>query len=254
VPLVAALAWLVGSNIVGNGVIGVSPYGSVFALARLQADGPGADYLHSVCPAAGYRVCAWSDQLPMDSDAFMWSPDGPVWADKFGPILFAPETARIVPAILRYDPLGVARAAILNTARQLVLVRVGDTLGPQHLVSTVGLLMRTYFPAAEIARFMASRQVAGTLAAVAAPLAPLRLALLAVGAIGTVVLIPAAWRRNPALAGLALTIMLGVVANAFATGALSAPHDRYGARIAWLVLLPPLLAALNAWPRAALRD
>ncbi len=28
--------------------------------------------------------------------------------------------------------------------------------------------------------------------------------------------------------------------NAFATGALSGPHDRYQARIAWLVLLPPL--------------
>ena len=246
VPLVAALAWLVGSNIVGNGVVGVSPYGSVFALARLQADGPGADYLRSVCPAAGYRVCAWADQLPMDSDDFLWSPDGPVWAHEFGPILFAPETARIVPAILRYDPLGVARAAVLNAARQSVLVRVGDTLGPQHLVSTVGLLMRTYFPPAEMARFMASRQVAGTLPAVAAPLAPLRLVLLVMGAFGTVVLIPVAWRRNPALAGLALTVVLGVAANAFATGALSAPHDRYGARIAWLLLLPPLLVVLNA--------
>jgi hypothetical protein len=249
VPLVAALAWLVGSNIVGNGVVGVSPYGAVFALARLQADGPGAAYLRSVCPAAGYRVCAWADQLPMDSDAFMWSPDGPVWANKFGPILFAPEAARIVPAILRFDPLGVARAAALNTARQLVLVRLGDTLGPQHLVSTVGLLMRTYFPQPEIARFMASRQVAGTLPAVAVPLAPLRLGLLVVGAIGTFVLIPVAWRRNPALAGLALSVVLGVTANAFATGALSAPHDRYGARIAWLLLLPPLLATLNGWQR-----
>jgi hypothetical protein len=63
------------------------------------------------------------------------------------------------------------------------------------------------------------------------------------------VLIPVAWRRNPALAGLALSVVLGVTANAFATGALSAPHDRYGARIAWLLLLPPLLATLNGWQR-----
>ena len=33
------------------------------------------------------------------------------------------------------------------------------------------------------------------------------------------------------------------VANAFATGALSKPHDRYQARVAWLLLLPPLLYA-----------
>jgi hypothetical protein len=51
------------------------------------------------------------------------------------------------------------------------------------------------------------------------------------------------------LAGLALSVVLGVTANAFATGALSAPHDRYGARIAWLLLLPPLLATLNGWQR-----
>ena len=249
VPLALALAWLVGSNMLGNGVAGVSPYGSVFALARLQADGPGADYIRSVCPASGYRVCAWADQLPMDSDAFLWSPDGPVWAHEFGPILFAPETSRLVAGTLRHAPVEIAEHAVVNTARQLALVQVGDTLGPQHLVSTVGLLLRTYFPAAEMARFLASRQVGGTLPAVAAPLSPLRLALLAVGAAGTVLLVPFVWRRNPALAGLALTVLLGVVANAFATGALSGPHDRYGARIAWLVLVPPLLAVLNAWPR-----
>ena len=249
VPLALALVWLVGSNIVGNGVAGVSPYGSVFALARLQADGPGAEYIRSVCPAAGYRVCAWADQLPMDSDAFLWSPDGPVWAHEFGPILFAPETRHLVAATLRYAPLEALEHALANTARQLALVQVGDTLGPQYLVSTVGLMLRTYFPAAEMARFLASRQVEGTLSAVATPLSHIRPVLLLAGAVGTVLLIPFAWRRNPVMAGLALTVLLGVAANAFATGALSGPHERYGARIAWLVLLPPLLAASNAWPR-----
>jgi hypothetical protein len=63
------------------------------------------------------------------------------------------------------------------------------------------------------------------------------------------VIIPWARKRQPVLAGLALTIALGILANAFATGALSGPHDRYGARIAWLVLLPPLLAGANAVTR-----
>ena len=44
-------------------------------------------------------------------------------------------------------------------------------------------------------------------------------------------------------------VLAGLAANAFATGALSGPHDRYQARIAWLVVLPPALAAMR--PRYA---
>ena len=245
-PLVLALAWLVGANVAGNGVFGVSPYGSVFALARLQADGPAADYIHGVCPQAGYRLCAWSDRLPMNSDAFLWSPDGPVWDDKFGPILFAPEASRIVAATLRHEPLAALRAAMANTVRQLVAVRVGDTIGPWYLNETVHLLLSTYFPAAELHRFEAARQVHDTLAAIAAPLAPMRLALLALGAAGSLLVAPLAWRRNPALAGLAVIVLVGLLANAFSTGALSGPHDRYAARIAWLALLSPAFWLLNA--------
>jgi hypothetical protein len=242
VPLVAALAWLLGSNLVGNGVLGVSPYGSVFALARLQADGPAADYLRHACPAAGYRLCAWADRLPMDSDAFLWAPDGPVWGGDSGPTRIAPEASRIVAATIWFEPGQVLRDAAANTLRQLVRVRLGDVLGPQYLVSTVGLLLLTYFPVPEIQRFEASRQVHGTLAAVAAPLLPLDLPLLLVGALGSVAII-VTWRSHPALAGLAVIAFVGVVANAFATGALSGPHDRYAARIAWILLLSSLLAA-----------
>ncbi len=242
-PLVAALAWLVACNVVGNGVAAVSPYGSVFALARLQADGPAVDYLHTVCPQAKLRLCRWVDRLPLDSDAFLWDPDGPMWAGGFGPTLLAPEASAVVRATVEFEPWQVAGAAARNTLRQLGRNRVGDTLGPQYLNATVGLLLRTYFPAAEQARFARSRQVAGMLPAVAAPLAGLRAALLAAGAAGTLAA-TLAWRRWPALAGLAGLVLAGVLANAFATGALSGPHDRYGARIAWLVLLPPLYALL----------
>ncbi len=252
-PLALALLWLVGANAIGNGIVGVSPYGSVFALARLQADGPAADYIHSVCPQAGYRLCEWSSRLPMDSDAFLWAPDGPVWAHESGPIAFTPEASRVVAATLHHEPLEVAWAAVLNTVRQLVRVRVGDTLGADYLNDTVGLLLRTYFPASELDRFLAARQANGTLGPAASPLQGLHLALLAVGAAGTVLLALLGWRRDATVAALALTVALGVVANAFATGALSGPHDRYGARIAWLVLLPPAFTALNAWRRCRVK-
>jgi hypothetical protein len=37
-------------------------------------------------------------------------------------------------------------------------------------------------------------------------------------------------------------VLVGITANAAATGALSGPHDRYQARIAWLLPLAALLA------------
>jgi hypothetical protein len=40
-------------------------------------------------------------------------------------------------------------------------------------------------------------------------------------------------------------IAAGLLSNAFATGVLSGPHDRYQARIAWLVLLPPMMFAMR---------
>ena len=352
-PVAAALGFLLCSNLVGNGVLAVSPYGSVFALARLVGDGPGRAYVDAACPAAGWRICAWQGRLPADSDEFLWHPNGPVWADGFGPIRYAPEAARLVPAIIAAHPGAVLQAAAANTLRQLGLVRVGDTLVADHLDVALLPRLNQYFPPQEAAAFRASLQAAGRLPAAAAPFNTLHLAMLAAGAVGTIwiALGLALARRSPAstiltlrgeeqsltehcgdrdlighggdrslaphhgersllrhceersdaaiqgpyapalaagapwtatpqparndgrtrapragkntrlaqdrrttafdrlraiasnpLQALAVLILAGLLANAAATGALSGPHHRYQARIAWLVVLPPLLA------------
>jgi len=247
-PLAAALAWLVITNLIGNGVLGVSPYGSIFALARLQADGPAALYLKQVCPDAGYRLCAWADQLPEDSDKFLWDPDGPVWAHEYGPTMMVGEAKTVFNAALRAYPLLAAEAAFHNTVAQLQRAAVGDTLIPDHLAATVLPRLQKFFPAAEAARFNAGLQAQGQLPAAAAPFLGPHAALLIAGLIGTLAAVPLGGRRGwPALSSLALMVLAGLVANAFATGALSHPHDRYEARIAWLLLLAPLL--LLAAPR-----
>ena len=54
----------------------------------------------------------------------------------------------------------------------------------------------------------------------------------------------------PATIGeLAAGVALALLANAFVCGALSNPHDRYGARMVWLAVFEVVLAAL-AWRRA----
>ncbi len=250
-PLAAALGLLVLSNVAGNQMLAVSPYGSVFMLARLVADGPGRALVDTSCPAAGWRLCAWKGRLTSNSDAFLWDPDGPVWANGFGPILFAPEASRIVRTTVIAHPVEVARAMLRNAARQLLRSDLGDTLGPDYLDATVLPKLMKFFPANEVARYHASLQAAGRLRAVAAPLLwPDRVAL-ALGLAGTLWM-AARWRRNPRLAALAALVLIGLLANAVSTGALSGPHDRYQARIAWLLVVPPLLMLLGGQlPRAA---
>ena len=242
-PLAAALAMLLLTNAVGNRMVGISPYGSVFALARLVGDGPGRAYLDRACPDPKLRLCAWQGRLSGDSDEFLWHPQGPLWADGFGPTRFAPEAARLMPAIIAAYPFDTLRAAAANTLRQLFRVQVGDTLVPDHLDIAVLPRLRPYLPEAEIAHYGAALQPRGLLRDAAAPFLAVHATLLAAGAIGSVAVALRCWRTRRALAGLAVLALAALVANAFATGALSGPHDRYGARLAWLVLLAPLAYA-----------
>jgi hypothetical protein len=253
--LLAALLVVVATNAAFQGRAAVSPYGAVFALARLVADGPAARTVEALCPEAGWHLCRWAGgRLPTDSDEFLWSPDGPTWAPRLdgaqpsGPISLAPEAGTVLRETLAREPWAVLRAAAANTFRQLLASRTGDTLVPDHLAESVAVqLAPPAFPAAENKRFAASLQSRGELPAAAAPfLWPHLPALL----LGAAALPFAAWRArregDARLLGFLLCAGVGVLVNAAVTGALSGPHERYGARIAWLL---PLSALLAWWPR-----
>ncbi len=233
-PLAAALLFLIASNRIGHDRFAISPYGADFALARLVADGPARATIQDACPAANWHVCAWRDRLPDNADDFLWDPNGPVWGNGYGPLKIAPEAAEIVHATLVAHPLQVLMAALANTARHLVLVQVGDAILPDHLQYAVLPRIQAFFPPAESTRLAASRQYN---AALEAPPAALQVIPLVLGALATIAIAIG----RPSLRLLAILILVALLANAAVTGALSGPHHRYQARIAWLVLLPPLL-------------
>jgi peptidoglycan/LPS O-acetylase OafA/YrhL len=95
----------------------------------------------------------------------------------------------------------------------------------------------------------------GALPARAAPfLAPHVPALLVALAAALALLWRAARARDLPRAALLAGALLALTANAVATGALSKPHDRYQARIAWLLPLAVLTASLPGLaPQAAKR-
>lgn len=247
-PLGLALLVLAVGNWDRHGRFAVSPYGSVFLLARLVADGPAARVIDAACaatPAPAWHMCGWAGRLPTDSDAFLWAGDGPLWAPRRdgaqpgGPISLAPEASAIVAATIAAEPLGVLRAVLRNGWAQAGLVRVGDTLGPEHLQATVADQLARGFPAAEQARFAASLQARGALRDAASPFVWWQPGVLALGLAAAVLAL--ARTVDPRARGMVLAVLVAVAANAVVTGGLSGPHDRYQARIAWLL---PLMGAL----------
>jgi len=265
-PLLAAMLLLLATNWAAHGRAALSPYGAVFALARLVADGPAARTIAARCPEAGWHLCHWAGRLPADSDLFLWQGDGPVWAPRpdgaspGGPISLAPEAATILRETLLREPLAVLRAAAANTLRQLGMMRVGDTLGPENLQPSVARQLALGFPAEEQWRFAHSLQARGRLPDAAAPFLWPHEAALLLGALAALLAGAAALRAGDRRRlGLVLCILAGLVANAAATGALSGPHDRYQARIVWLLPLAGLLgwrrpAAIAAVPGKAFTD
>jgi hypothetical protein len=248
-PLALALGLLVASNAWLHGRAAVSPFGAVFALARLVADGPAARTIEARCPDSSWHLCAWAGRLPTLADDFLWSGDGPVWAPRRdgvppgGPIGLAPEAAVILRETLWREPFGVLRAAAGNTLRQFAMARVGDALVADHLDPTVGRRLALGFPMAEQVRFAAGLQARGLLPGAAAPFLWPHAAVLLLGAAATLLGGWRAARRGESRRlGLVLCVLVGLVANAAATGALSGPHHRYQARIAWLLPLAGLLA------------
>ena len=247
-PLAAGVALLLATNLAAQGRLALAPYGAVFALARLVADGPAARTIAARCPEAGWHLCRWAGHLPTDSDLFLWSEDGPVWAPRSdgaepgGPISLAPEAAGIVAETIAREPFAVLRAAAANTWSQIGMAQVGDTLEPDHLSRQIGRLLVLGFPEAEQRRFAASLQARGLLPAAAAPFLPVQVPVLLLGAAGALL----AWRsaaraRDPVRLGLVLCVLVGLAVNAAVTGALSGPHHRYQARIAWLLPLAALV-------------
>lgn len=244
-PLGLALSMLMAANLAGHGRLGVSPFGSVFALARLVTDGPGRDYLRDHCPDASPWLCGWTSRFPATSDLFLWSPDGPVWSFPGGPIALAPEAARIVTATILTRPGAVAWTALRNTADQFLMARIDTVLRGADLDATVGARLRAYYPEDEVARFQAGAQHAGRLSVLAAPWQAVQGVFLVAGAISAVVLLAWSWRHDRVLCALIALIAAGISGNAFATGALSGPADRYQARVAWLLVLPVLLVGVR---------
>ena len=152
------------------------------------------------------------------------------------------EMGFIVLHSLAEYPAWQAEAALAGTAQQLVHVATGEG-NNVWLGHTYGIFER--FLPGQLKPMRAARQQRGHLDFTAINYVHVPIALASM--LLAVILFGRGLRRRPFddLTLLAGTVSLALLGNAFICAVISGPHDRYGARMAWLATLVVLIAAFR---------
>jgi hypothetical protein len=236
-PLAIALVLVVAPNYLVHGRLVLSRSSSIFALAHLVGEGAAQRYLEQACVVRPYRLCAERGALPPDLDWFLWSASGPLARSE-------PDMARGDSTFFREAPLIVA-----GTLRQEWPALLGTSIrgGGRQLV-TFGLHPAEHRYSASVARSMPrlgpaiadayreSRQTNEALPVVAAS----RVQYVVVVAATLALLWCLPRLRGPRYRSFQLlvaTTAIGMLTNAFVVASLATVHQRYQARVVWLVVL-----------------
>lgn len=228
---------------------GFTPGGPVFVFGRLVQDGLAQRYLADHCPDATLKLCAYKDRLPATADDFIWHTDSPFraiggWGGADA------ELSRLVGGIITAYPGAFLSTALVATWDQLTMVKTGDGLDEWQEVTR--WIFSSQLPGRRYLDFMSARQqreettrsLFDALNMVHVPVAHLS---------GLGLILVAAWgmrtgRRD--LAALALFTAIALIGNAFISGALSNPHDRYQSRMVWLATLVVGMAVIRGYVKA----
>ncbi|HET9715300.1 MAG TPA: hypothetical protein VFP60_03860 [Pseudolabrys sp.] len=219
-----------------------TPGGFALSFGRMLQDGIVQKYLAEHCAHSRFILCAYKDELPRDADEWFW---GSALFDKLGRFSGMDEEMRqIVLGSLSAYPLLQLETALIATRKQLLDVHTGEGV-INSIWHTYGIVDR-YTP--KLAKTMrAARQQHGDINFGAInrlhyPIALTSLALLPL-------LMWYALRRRGIddIGEFLAACLFSIVANAFICGALSNPHDRYGARIIWIAVLSAVMTAVRVY-------
>jgi hypothetical protein len=215
-----------------------TPGGVSLLFGRMLQDGIVKRYLADHCPDPGLRLCAYKDELPQDADLWFWGSD---LFDRLGRFAgLGAEMQTIALGSIAAYPWLQLKTAAAATARQLVSVGTGEGV-VSSIWHTYAIIERDA-PGA-VPEMRAARQQRGmfdftTVNYLHVPVAlASMLLLIAINAFSL------RSRRDPDLGLLAAAVLLAILANAVICGVLSNPHDRYGARVAWMAVLVVAVAA-----------
>jgi hypothetical protein len=247
--LALGVAMLLGTNFALSGQLAWTPGGYGIVFARMMEDGIVARYLDDHCLDPRLRLCPYRHKLPRTADEFLWK-DGP-FSELGGFAGLGEEMRTIVLESLAEYPGEQIETAIAASAKQLVRVKNGEGV-VTTLFHTYGIIER-YMPTA-VPAMRAARQQHGEVSfhflnEMQVPVALISMLLLPV-------IVLAGRGEYGDLRLLAATVIVALLANAVVCGVMSNPHDRYGARLAWIAtfavaLVPMRYAVTRPWKTAA---
>ena len=232
-------AMLLSANFALSGRLAWTPGGYGIVFARMLQDGIVARYLDDHCPERKLKLCPYRHRLPASADAFLWN-DGPFnELGRFDGL--GDEMRTIVLESLVDYPGQQIEAAVKDTAQQLVLIESGEGV-VTSIWHTYGIIDR-YMPGIAPA-MRAARQQHGELGFHALNALHAPLALLSMLALPLIIVLG---RRGDFadLGCLATTVAFALLINAAVCGALSNPHNRYGARLVWIATLAVALVPMR---------
>ncbi len=245
VALLLGAMMVFAANFALAGRIAWTPGGFALSFGRMLQDGIVDRYLADHCPDAQLKLCSYRAQLPHDADEFFWGNEVFISLGRFAGL--GKEMERIALGSLVEYPTLQLKTALIAAGKQLISVHTGEGVVRTAWHTYAIIEQRT--PGASAQMRAARQQREGIdfrhLNWMHWPLALLAAALL--------VLLASVGRSSfpPVIGKLAATTLVAVLANAVVCGVLSNPHDRYGARLAWVPLLILMLAVISS-RRAAL--
>jgi hypothetical protein len=247
--LVLGGAMLLGTNFALSGQLAWTPGGYGIVFARMVEDGIVARYLDDHCPDPRLRLCPYRHKLPRTADEFLWK-DGP-FSELGGFAGLGEEMRTVVLESLTEYPGEQIETAIAASAKQLVRVKNGEGV-VTTLFHTYGIIER-YMPTA-VPAMRAARQQHGEVSFHFLNEMQVPVALISMLLLPVIVLAGRGEYGDLRLA--AATVIVALLANAVVCGVISNPHDRYGARLAWIAtfavaLVPMRYAATQPWKSAA---
>lgn len=201
-------------------------------------DGIVTRYLRDHCPQQALKLCPYRDQLPATADQFLWGKSMFNTLGRFKGL--NDEMGFIALHSLAEYPAWQAEAALAATAQQLVHVATGEG-NNAWIGHTYGIIER-YIPS-QLKPMRAAQQQRWrfdftAINRIHVPVALTSMLLVAI------VFGSGLWRRrSDDLILLAGTVVLALLGNAVVCGVISGPHDRYGARLAWVATFVVLIAA-----------
>jgi hypothetical protein len=242
-------AMLLAANFALSGQLAWTPGGAGIPFGRMLQDGIVARYLRDHCPEQKLKLCPYRNQLPASADEFLWGNSMFNTLGRFQGL--NDEMGFITLHSLAEYPAWQAEAAIVATAQQLGEVATGEgsTVWIPHTYGIIEHYMPAQLPAMRAARQQRHELDFTVINRIHVPVA--------LGSMLAVVVICAAAirrRRLDDLTLLAATVGLALLGNAFVCGAISGPHDRYGARMVWIATLVALIAGIRYFSGADDRD